>query len=1012
MSALNIANQSNAVLVVGGGIAGIKAAFDLAEAGRQVYVVDKAPTLGGFLPLLDRQFPTNDCNLCYVTPERAKEGLPMNIEALPLTEVTKLDGVPGAFTVELTTQPRFLDCAKLTDIDALLAAAPEGAVRFTPGLDMASPTCMRYPQKVPTSFSIDKSKLGEDLSWTDGLTPGLVDLNQQATTRTVTVGSVIVASGAELFDPTPLDETFGYASFKDVVTSLEFEQILSAVGPTKGEFARPSDGKKPKRIGWIQCVGSRTTKEPGKPYCSSICCMFAMKEAAWAKEHFAEDLDATVFFMDMRPMGKDYEQYYQRVKNELGVNFVRCRPHTVSRNDKTGELLLSYVGEDGSQRESHLDMVVLATGFCAAGGNQALAQTLGVELDQYNFFSSEDFEPVSTSREGIYTAGMASGPKDIPDSMAQAAAATALANSHLAPPRVSWREDNLPPERDPYAADPKVGVFFCDWSKNVAATVDIARAMEATRFLPGVTHVEESQVAGGRESLDTLVASIKAQDLDRVVIAGYSPRTHGKLFAEAVRAAGLNRSMVEVANIRDQAAMVHYNDPAAATAKAIDLVRMAVASVKLAKPMYLTTRPMNHEALVVGGGVAGMTAALALADQNVRVTLLERGPALGGIAAQLKRTLDGRPVADRMAAMADQVKAHFNIRVITDALIVDHDGQAGDFTTAVQHGPSMYYEEIRHGVTILATGAAGYKPTEFLYGQDGRVVTQLEFESILESGQAAKDKLGAVVMIQCVGSRNQANPACGRICCRAAVKNALWVKEIDPEAQVVVLYRDMRMPFTAEDAYRHAREQGVLFVRYSPENQPRVTKDGDAVTVIFNDPLLNRDFIVEPDTLVLSVPQVAVDEETEELAQTFHLSRGEGGFIVEEHPKIKPVDTPAPGVFAAGSVLAPKSIGEARTQGLAAAGRALTLLAQEAMRVAGAVAKVKGELCAACLVCVRACPVGVPFINADGYSEIDPAKCVGCGICAAECPAKAIQLVGFSDDRIMGGIDALLEGVL
>ena len=1004
--------QSDAVLVIGGGIAGIKASLDLAETGRKVYIIDQSPALGGFLPLLDRQFPTNDCQICYLSPELAQCGHDLDIEVLPLTTLTGLDGKAGSFTAGLKTEPRFIDTDLCTACGECLKAAPEGAVSFTPGLDHRAPTCMRYPQSVPSAYAIDADKVGADTSWIECCEPGAIKLDQKAREFSVEIGSVILATGAELFDPTSMQEYYGYGKYEDVVTSLEFERILSASGPTGGRFQRPSDGKEPKRIGWIQCVGSRSTKDPEKPYCSSICCMFAMKEAVWALEHFEKDLDATIFFMDMRPMGKDYEQYYQRVKNEMGVNFVRCRPHTINRDSETGDLVLEYVDPSGETRQAAMDMLVLATGFCAPKGNVELAGKLGIELDPYQFVEVSDFAPVSTSKPGVYACGMALGPRDIPDSIMQASAAACLAGSDLVPAQAVDPDAELPPEIDFSGDKPKVGVFLSDFGGNVKARVDFGQVVEYFAKRPDVDHVEELKFLWTSDGLDQMVAAIKEKGLNRVVVAGCSPRSHTTIFEETVRRAGLNRAFVEVANIREQDAWVHAGDKGLATTKAIDLIRMSVAGVKAATPIHMFMAPIEHSALVVGGGVAGMTAALALAGQGQKVYLVERSKELGGLANNLQQSLGGQPVAPKVAEMIAAVKASGKIELMTESLIVDHKGQVGEFVTGVQTGPAMYYQEIKHGVTILATGAKAYEPTEYLYGKDPRVMTQVELGKLLASGEGLDEKLKTVVMIQCVGSRNDDNPACGRICCRSAVKNSLWIKSRKEDARVIVLYRDMRTPYAAEVSYRQAREQGVLFVRYTPEDMPKVSSEGGELKLVFTDPILGRQLEVAPSAVVLSTPQVARDEDTEELADLFLLQRSDTGFLLEDNPKYKPIDSQVPGVYLAGSVLAPKSLDEAQMQGLAAAGRALTVLARDKTRMSGGVAKVKGEICAACLVCVRACPFDVPFINADGYSEIDPTKCQGCGICASLCPAKAIQLQGFNDDQILSKTDALLEGVL
>ncbi|MEW5913976.1 MAG: FAD-dependent oxidoreductase [Thermodesulfobacteriota bacterium] len=1005
-------DSRNSVLIIGGGIAGTKASFELAEAGRQVYLIDKAPSPGGILPQLDRQFPTNDCNICHLTPETAKGGGNLAITTLPLTRLSELTGQAGDFQARLLTSPRFIDVDKCTACGACLAACPEGAVRFTPGLDNTSPTCLRYPQATPQAFSINLERCTRCGQCLEVCHPKAIDLDMTPQESTLAVGAVIVATGAEPWDPAPFDEWYGYNQFADVITSLEFERILASNGPTGGRLRRPSDGRVPKRIGWIQCAGSRTTVPGGNPYCSSICCMISLKEAAWALERHDQGLDATIYFMDMRPLGRGYEEYLQRVKNELGVNLVRCRPHTVSRDAASGDLLLSYAQEDGSQAEQRLDMVVLAVGLCPSAETVALAQTLGIELDPYRYVQTAALSPVATSRPGVYACGMALGPADIPDSVVQAAAAACCASADLEPPRPLQLEEGLPPEKDTSGQEPRVGVFMVDWGHVVSAVVDLNAVMKDAAALPGVVHVAELEVNYRHGGLERLVAAIGEHGLNRVVIAGYSPRTHGKLFSQTIRRAGLNRALVEFANIRDQDALVHAADPQAATHKAMELVRMAVAGVKLARPIHLQTKPMRHDALVVGGGVAGLSAALALADQGVKVHLVEREKELGGLAKNLHRSLEGGEVAPALSQLIGRAKEHQGIDIISDALVVDHQGQVGAFVTGVQSGPGMYYQKINHGVTILATGAQEYKPGQYLYGRDPRVMTQLELEQRLAQGQATGGKLDSVVMIQCVGSRDENNPACGRICCRSAVKNALWIKEQRPESQVVVLYRDMRMPYTSEEAYRRAREAGVLFVRYSPQEPPQVEAKDGVLSVVFIDPVLGKPLLVEPEALVLSTPQVVAGENTEELCEIFRLQRGADGYLLEQHPKMAPVDTPAPGVFAAGSVLAPKSLAEARSQGLAAAGRALILLAQQSIAQQIGVAKVTPERCAACLVCVRACPLGVPFINADGYSEIDPGRCQGCGVCAAECPAKAIELQGYFDDQIMSRTDALLEGIL
>ena len=590
---------------------------------------------------MDRQFPTNDCNICYLSPEADQGRGARTVHTLPLTRLVELAGEAGDFTARLETSPRFIDTNLCNACGACLAACPEQAVLFTPGLDTNSPTCLRYPQATPEAFSIDMAKCTKCGECVKVCQPEAIDLEQEGSERELKVGSVILASGAESWDPTPMEEWYGYGRFADVVTNLEFERLMSAAGPTGGAFTRPSDGRPIKRIGWIQCAGSRTQKQGGNPYCSSICCMISMKEAIWALEHFDEDLDATIFYMDIRPMGKDYELYYQRTREELGVNFVRCRPHTVYYDQDKKDLKLSFVSQDGQPADTNLDLIVLATGFCPAADAQEQAAVLGIDLDEHRFVSSTDFRPVRTSRPGVYACGMALGPQDIPGSLVQASAASCLAGGDLIPPRSLERVQERVEEKKVEGLEARVGVFLVDWGHVVQRVVDKDALVEAASALPDVVHVAALEMSYGESGLEALEQAIAEHDLNRVVVAGYSPRTHGRIFGDAMQRAGLNRALLEMANIRDQDAMVHSADPAAATAKAIDLVRAAVAGVREAKPITPVIMSFNPDALVVGGGVAGMSAALGLAQQGSKVYLVESSAKLGGMAGSLARTLDG-----------------------------------------------------------------------------------------------------------------------------------------------------------------------------------------------------------------------------------------------------------------------------------------------------------------------------------------------------------------------------------
>jgi len=1009
---------NNKVLVIGGGMGGIKTALDLAEAKRDVILIDRAPSIGGLMTQLDRTFPTNNCDLCTLSPHLSESGRELHVELRTLTRVTGLEGEAGRFRVTLTTEPRYIDTDRCTACGDCLKQFP-GCVRFSPGLDHRAPTCMRYPQATPYAYSVDMERCEDVDALVQVCRDQAILPDDRPRETAVDVSAIVLATGAELFDPGVV-ANWGYGVYPNVVTSLEYERILSASGPTQGRLERPSDRKAPQKVAWIQCAGSRGINQGDVPYCSSACCMFALKEAVVTKERFRDDIEAVVFFMDMRTFGKDYELYYERARRDFDVRFVRCRPHSIEPVGDTGDLSITYVTDDGRTERAVFDMAVLSTGFRVSPELEELASILGIALNEHRFARTTTFDPVATTREGIYVAGLIQSPKDIPETMVQASAAACLASDFQAAsegPAETEEEypdelpGELPPERDVRDEEPRIGVFVCDCGYNIGGLIDVNETAAYARGLPEVVVSEVVGHGCSRESLERIQEVIREQGLNRVVMGACSPRTHETLFQDTVRKAGLNKYLVEVANLRDQDTWVHAGSPEEAGAKACDLLRMAVSSAALSHPLAEHTLPMNKDILVVGGGVTGMNAALRLAGKGYKVFLVERSGALGGVAGGIRRTLEGEDVQAYMRDLTERVQGHDRIQVLLNAVIVDHSGMPGMFKTGLQIGPRLAYRQISHGAAILATGAPPRRPEVHLLGEHEAVVTQLDLDGLLEDRTAEVSAWRNVVMIQCVGSRCEDNPNCSRVCCQSAVKNALRILDANPEARVFVLYRDMRTYGFQEDFYREARERGVVFVHYEPEDAPEVEPAGERVKVTFTDPVLDRKIRVEADCLALSTGFMADDEATEDLAAIFHLNRTTDGYFLEDHIKLRPVDLSAPGFFVAGTAHAPKSISESIAQAQAAAGRAQTLLAKDVINLGASVAKVQGERCAACLICVRICPFDVPFINADGYSEIDPAKCHGCGLCAAECPAGAIQLMQYEDDQILAKVYGLLEGM-
>jgi len=1003
--------NNNKVLVVGGGLGGIRTALDLAEAQKNVILVDKDYTIGGLMTQLDRTFPTNNCDLCTLAPHLSESGRQEYIELMTRTSVQSITGEKGNFTVSVKTDPRYINEEKCTACGACYEQFPE-CVRFTPGLDHRAPTCMRYPQAIPQAYSIDLDKCDDVKALVNCCPAGAINPDDMIINREIKCGSIVLSPGADLFDPSHLDY-LGYSTYPDIVTSLEYERILSASGPTEGKLLRPSNGKQPKKVAWIQCIGSRGIQKGAGAYCSNACCMFALKEAIVTKERFQEDIETTIFYMDMRTFGKDYELYLKSAKDNYGVRFRRSRPHSILQEVGAESLTITYTNDDSTEQHiEEFDMVVLSTGFKTSEQSQQLALTAGIELNDSNFPITDGFNPVATTKPGIYVAGTFESPKDIPDTMVQASAAACMAGSDLAVGGKETREeDGLPPERDISSEEPKVGVFICDCGDNIGSVIDVD---ELVKYVEGMENVSLSRAEGhgcSRVSMEHIQKTIEEEQLNRVVIGACSPRTHLSKFQDLIRKAGLNKYLVEIANIRDQATWVHSNQPENATRKAKDLIRMAVASVIKAQPLVDQSLPINKNILVVGGGISGMTSALRLADQGFQVYLVEKSNALGGVAKNIFKTLEGDDVQAFITDLIAKVEDHEHIQVITRAIIVDHSGMPGMFKTGMQVGPQMFYRQIDHGVTVLATGANPNPTTEYAHDSSDAVMTQLETQKVIAETPEIIKGWDNVAMIQCVGSRTADNPNCSRICCQTAVKNALAILKINPNARVFILYRDMRTYGFQEEYYQKAREKGVIFVRYSQDSPPTVNPAGDQVEVTFTDAILGRQVTVTADALCLSTGLIADNDSSEELAMIFKLPRTADGYFLEDHVKLRPVDLPVPGFFVAGTAHSPKLIKESISQANAVAARAQTMLARDSINLGAAAARVDSKLCASCLICVRTCPFDVPFINADGYSEIDPAKCHGCGMCVSECPAKAIQLMQFEDDKILAQLEQIFEKV-
>ncbi len=834
-----------------------------------------------------------------------------------------------------------------------------------------------------------------------------INYDDQDSDEKLDVGAVVVVPGFHEFIARG-EYDFGYSRYPDVVTSMEFERILSASGPFSGHVRRRSDGAEPKKIAFLQCIGSRDISCRNR-YCSSVCCMYAIKEAVVAKEHL-KGLDVTIFFMDIRAFGKDFERYYERAKSEYGVKFVRARVSDVSRAAGESQLAVKYAAESGAVAEERFDMVVLSVGLEPGDRTAALARGLGVRTNQHGFIWTDPAQPLRTSRPGVFVGGAASGPKDIPETVTQASAAACEAGILLQSARGTLtKEKEYPVERDVSRDPVRVGVFVCHCGINIGGVVDVPDVTSFARTLKGVVYAEENIYTCSQDTQDHIRQVIAEQDLNRVVVASCSPRTHEALFQETLKEAGLNPHLFAMANIRDQCAWVHQNEPEAATAKARDLVQMAVARARLAEPLASVFLPMTHSALVIGGGLTGMTGALAIADQGFDVCLVEKSRTLGGHLRDLDCMPGGQDLQVMLKSLVKRTVNHPRISVHMGTVVREVRGFVGNYETILSNDIAF-----KHGVILVATGADEYQPNnEYGYGRSRRVVTQLEFSRLLKKGFPRKPR--SIVMIQCVGSREEPRQYCSRVCCTRAIQNAIRARDLLPDTEIHVLYRDIRTYGERELYYAEARDKGVIFTRFDPENKPEVVfEKGAGPSVVFKDPVLGQQVDLNADYVVLSTGLVADADANDVLAKQLKVPINQDGFFMEAHAKLRPVEFATEGVYVAGLAHGPKAVDESLAQALAAASRACVLLSKKELEAHGTVSTVNVERCMACGLCEKLCAFSAISMELQhvGREErllpmVNLALCKGCGVCASSCRSNAIVLKGSTEEQVIAEIMAL-----
>jgi heterodisulfide reductase subunit A len=980
------------VLIIGSGVGGLKAALEVAARGRQVYLVDRSPFFGGEIVRIERQFPTNRCGLCQMLPttNRVEEGEyclrrdfyhPL-IELIPGAELVAFSGTEGDFQAHIRQRARGVQEELCTGCQRCIEVCPAEAVDEFNCFGTHKAISLWGPQPVPPIPAIEWDACTRCGKCVEVCPTGAIDLKMVDAERELQVSSAILAPGFDEFDPQALTQ-YGYGRWKNVVTSIEWERIVSPLGPFRERLGRPSDGKAVKKVAFVLCVGSR---ERRWDFCSAACCMYAVKEALFAKE-LRDDLEVTVFYMDLRGFGKGYERYLEQAKAQ-GVRFVRGRTPRIQEDPKTKNLILSTMPKDQVVKEE-FDLCVLAIGQRPPRGSAELVRTIGAKLNEWGFCKTMDPAGIETTQPGVYVCGSFSEPKDIPDTVTQATACAlrALGRRHKEDPELLPEAEPAPEPK--LEEEPKIGVVLCQCKGEISEGLDLEKLKEAVSGRPAVSAVMEVDALCVQDAAKGLLGEIRKQGINRLLVAACSPYWFRRRFLEGM--GEMDPWLIEWVNLREGAIQAHGDEGVQKKAEAMLL--MAIERLRRKEERTVSAMPVKKSALVVGAGLVGLAVASALAERGVEVHLVEREAELGGM-------LKGRPdKGELLEGYVRGIATNPLAKVYLKSEVTGVRGQAGDFWALIKGADGE--REVGIGAIVMATGAQEYKPTEFLYGENKRVITQRELQSGLASGEIKPQEMRSVVMIQCVGSRDREHPWCNRYCCTEALENALVLKEKNPALEIYILFRDMMTYGFRERLYSQARDAGAIFLRYQDIQEIKV-QGIDRLKVASPEGQLDCDL------LVLSTGEVP-NRDNEALARLFDLELTEDGFFKEAEPKFRPVDALREGIYLCGGAHSPRSWQEVILQAEAAAERALVLVGQEQLVTPHVVSQVVERRCSGCGLCVEACPYGArAFDEEQMVALVKEALCQGCGVCSGLCPNGAAILQGYKEDQVLAMIEAVL----
>ncbi len=952
-----------------------------------------------------------------------------NITLLTNSSVAKVEGKAGDFSIQILKRPRYVNITQCTACGDCSKVCPiVKPSEFDLGLASRKAIFTPYNQAIPSAYVRAKEDCLGDVpiacgKCIDACKNKCIDFDELEQTLNIKAGAIVVSTGVEYYDPREASE-YGYTRFENVVTSFELERLLDASSPTHGELLTFSTKKPPKRIAMIQCVGSRNMKADIN-YCSRICCMNSIKDTLVIREHYP-DAEIMVFYIDIRAFGKGFEEFYRR-SLAAGVKYIKGKPSKITEIKKTKEIVLSYEDQlNGEIKHEVVDMAVLSSAMIPNHGSKDLSMILGIELDPDGFFKEKDpcVNPLESTKEGIYLCGCSTTPKDITDSIAESCGAAAKAGVHMSDAVVEEKTTEIT-ELDP-SGPPRIGVFLCHCGLNISAVVSINELREYASGLPDVVMVDDYLFACAESMQKKIQDAVLDHRLNRIVVAACTPKTHEPVFQETLAKIGFNPYLFDMANIRNQCSWVHQKEPAAATAKSKEIIKMSVARVRYQNPLAPKILSVRREILVVGGGITGIQAAIDLASRGFKVFLVEKQPELGGrvrnLASVYPSNKPGKSlVEEKIRQLYDKA-----VTVLTGVQIRDVRGYVGNFEVELVRGGGIGVQgknsadeisTLGVGAIILAIGAELFDPVrKFGFGEYPDVFTSMQLEDLLTHGSEGLKNLKSVVFIQCVGSREEeGNTWCSRYCCQSAIKQAILLRKMGID--VTIFHRGIRVYSKgAEVMYRRARELGVLFIPYSElarGEMPEVTRQGDALQVEMDYEALNSRIIVPVDAVILSVGMVPNARETDRLSDILKVPKGPDSFFLERHSKFGPVETTVEGVFLAGCCQFPQDIGDSVSQGSAVASKAAALLSRDIIVLPPITSAVDEQYCRGCGKCAEVCDFhAISVVEKDAgifIARVNEALCKGCGTCVPVCPTGAIDLKHFTEKQLTAQLEALLD---